>query len=187
MEVRVFSAAPIFFAQLFGDSIFLSARKTFSVRDDGWQSYQKFIGFPTPDEIYSLDCLLNGYIGDSGSLFIENVDEIGAWLPRLPKPESVVGAYYQLAINVSVEPEPPLGSGVVQLGYDLGDQYQTSSLLNCGPWEGNLAPIAKRLNQYGLLSLNDAQLAQNLLPQVWGVDEPHAHVDLWLVCEVLEA
>ena len=38
------------------------------------------------------------------------------------------------------------------LGYDLSDETWTSSLLNCGRWEGELMKIAQRVNQYGLLN-----------------------------------
>jgi hypothetical protein len=49
------------------------------------------------------------------------------------------------------------------LGYDLSDETRTSSFLNCGYWQGILAPIAQRVNKYGLLNLEDALIAQSLL------------------------
>jgi len=69
------------------------------------------------------------------------------------------------------------------MGYDLSDETWTSSLLNCGRWEGTLAPIAQRVNQYGLLSLEDAKTAQSLLPEAWH-DDPHAMVTIWALFEV---
>jgi len=56
-------------------------------------------------------------------------------------------------------------------------------LLNCGPWKGQLQPFADRQNQFGLLSRSDAEAAQNLLPLVWGENEPHAQVVIWALFE----
>jgi hypothetical protein len=70
------------------------------------------------------------------------------------------------------------------LGHDLSDETWTSSLLNCGRWSGVLAPIAQRVNQYGLLNLEDAKKAQALLPQAWH-DNPHAHVTIWALFEIV--
>jgi hypothetical protein len=65
----------------------------------------------------------------------------------------------------------------------LSDETHTSSLLNCGPWEGKLSPLASRLNCYGLLTYEDAVLAQTLLPTEWPGD-PHGEVTIWALYEV---
>ena len=70
------------------------------------------------------------------------------------------------------------------LGYDLSDETWTSSLLNCGRWEGILAPIAQQVNQYGLLNLEDAKIAQSLLPDAW-CNDPHAFVTIWALFEMM--
>jgi hypothetical protein len=45
-------------------------------------------------------------------------------------------------------------------------------------WKGRLAPLARRLNRYGLLSFDDAALAKALLPSEWRGD-PHSQVTIW--------
>ncbi len=92
--------------------------------------------------------------------------------------------YYLLAVNLEEDAPPTLPDNAVLLGYDLTDETHTSSVLNCGPWTDKLAPIAQRLNRYGLLTLEDARLAEQLLPQVWGEEEPHAWVDIWALYEI---
>ncbi len=69
------------------------------------------------------------------------------------------------------------------LGYDLTDETWTSSVLNCGHWQGELAPIAQRTGKNGLLSLEDAKLAQALLPKAWPGD-PHGLVTIWALFEI---
>jgi len=49
---------------------------------------------------------------------------------------------------------------------------------NCQPWTGRLEPFMYRLNEFGLLSLADAELARNLLPLEWGDHDHHAHVTI---------
>ena len=68
------------------------------------------------------------------------------------------------------------------LGHDLSNETHTSSLLNCGPWEGQLKPFTERLNEYGLLSRQDAESAKKILPNEWG-DDPHARVTVWALYE----
>ena len=70
------------------------------------------------------------------------------------------------------------------LGHDLSDRTRTSTLLNCGRWEGVLEPIAKRARDNGLLDLPDAKLAQALLPEAWQGDA-HAYVTIWALYEVM--
>lgn len=66
----------------------------------------------------------------------------------------------------------------------LLNRYRTHlRLLNYGCWSGKLAKIAKRVNQYGLLSLEDAKTAQALLPEAWHYD-PYALATIWALFEV---
>ena len=65
----------------------------------------------------------------------------------------------------------------------MSDETWTSSLLNCGRWQGILEPIARRTKENGLLKLEDAKLAQSLLPKAWGGD-PHGFVTVWALFEV---
>jgi len=69
------------------------------------------------------------------------------------------------------------------LGHDLSDETGVSSLHNCGRWEGQLEPLTRRLNDVGLLSLADAELARKLLPLEWGEHDHHAHVTIWALYE----
>ena len=69
------------------------------------------------------------------------------------------------------------------LGYDLSDETWTSTLLNCGPWEGKLATIAANRHSNGLLELPAAKTAQAILPDEWNND-PHSHVTIWALYEV---
>jgi hypothetical protein len=73
------------------------------------------------------------------------------------------------------------------LGHDLSERdcsIGTSSLFNCGLWTGVLEPIVARALPNGLLTLEDAKLAQALLPEAWHRD-PHSDVTVWAMYEVL--
>jgi hypothetical protein len=59
-------------------------------------------------------------------------------------------------------------------------------VLNCGPWTGELAPFTRRLNGYGLLTLDDAVAAKSILPRAWP-GEPHANVTVWALYEIKPA
>lgn len=92
--------------------------------------------------------------------------------------------YYQLFTDALVQEIPSVHPRLKPLGYDLSDETWTSSLLNCGRWESGLASIAQRVNQYGLLSFEDAQTARKLLPDAW-CNSPHSFVTIWALFEVL--
>lgn len=92
--------------------------------------------------------------------------------------------YYLLLADALNEAIPQNHPRLKLLGYDLSDETRTSSLLNCGRWEGILAPIAQRVNKYGLLNLEDAKIAQSLLPDAW-CNEPHAFVTIWALFEMI--
>jgi hypothetical protein len=88
-----------------------------------------------------------------------------------------------LLLDADTERVPADAHGYSLLGYDLSDWTHTSSLLNCGPWKGRLAPLAERLNEYGLLSHDDAITAKGLLLTEWP-DDPHGDVTVWALYEV---
>jgi hypothetical protein len=66
---------------------------------------------------------------------------------------------------------------------NLSDKTHTSSLLNCGPWTGELAPFTLRLNPFGLLAQEDARTTQPLLPAARSND-PHSIVEVWALFKI---
>lgn len=98
-------------------------------------------------------------------------------LEMLPKPTGD-HEYYLLGRLLGSESSESI-DGFEFLGCDLSDETMTSSVLNCGPWRGKLAPFVERLNAVGLLSVSDARRVQEILPAEWGAHEPHAAVQIW--------
>jgi hypothetical protein len=100
-------------------------------------------------------------------------------LEELPLPDPK-DQYYLLAIDLLAEPEfaARLPAGWKLMGHDLSDDTRTSALLACGRWEGQLEPLAQRTNEFGLLSLADAELGRKLLPLEWGDHDHHAHMTI---------
>jgi len=71
------------------------------------------------------------------------------------------------------------------LGIDLSDETLTSSVLNCGPWNGELEKFVRITTPFGLLpDLQTALEAQRSLPEAWGEEEPHAWTTAWHVYEL---
>ena len=163
--------------------MFLSVRTKFRKGDKGWHECVEPLGLPHLLEVRSIDSLMNYYAAHHGpeECTPETADEALAELPP-PDPND---QYYLLAIDLLAEPEyvARLPDGWKLMGYDLSDETRTSSLHNCGPWQGRLEPLIRRLNEFGLLSLADAELARKLLPLEWGEQEPHAHVTIWALYE----
>jgi hypothetical protein len=162
----------------------LSVRKKLRRGDKRWLDCIEPLGLPPLfSEIRTIDYYLNPYaphVGDE-QCTPETLDQVLGELP-IPDPNN---EYYQLAINLLTESESVarLPDGWKLLGHDLSDETQTSSLHNCGRWEGQLEPLTHRLNNVGLLSLADAELARKLLPLEWGEQERHAHVTIWALYE----
>lgn len=156
--------------------LFVSTRRRFHYGDPGWDRYIAWIALPHLREVRTLDAALNKYVDECGSLYCEP-SEVGSVLEMLPKPASD-HEYYLLGRSLEAEGADSL-DGFEFLGCDLSDETMTSSILNCGPWTGLLAPFVNRLNSYGLLSTTDAHQVQNLLPVEWGADEPHAAAKIW--------
>lgn len=164
--------------------MWLSTRKILRANEDRWLDYINWIGLPPVQEIRSIDAWLNLYVGDSGYFECESWAEVDETLDCcLPQP--LAGKeYYLLVVNALTEPLPTDNQRFKLLGYDLSDETHTSSLLNCGRWQHEtLAPIAQRVNACGLLSLEDAKLAQQLLPAAWCQD-PHSFVSVWALYEI---
>jgi hypothetical protein len=112
----------------------------------------------------------------------ESLEDAWELLPPLPKPEP--GRSYHLLYTDALAVATPLEHPrLTLLGHDLSDWTMTSSLFNCGLWTGPLQPIVDRALPNGLLTLEDAKLAQSLLPEAWNGD-PHAYVTVWALYEV---
>lgn len=163
----------------FFDDMFVSIRKKFRKGDLGWDAYIKFIQLFDLPEVRTIDSALNKYVDGDIPCTPETLSEMMECLLRPKVPDE----YHLLALNLDGCFAKYVPEGWTLLGHDLSDETHTSSLLNCGPWEGWLAPFPKRLNAFGLLSQEDATQAQALLPREWGEQEPHAHVVRWALYE----
>ncbi|HEY9877756.1 MAG TPA: hypothetical protein V6D29_04830 [Leptolyngbyaceae cyanobacterium] len=164
---------------------YLSTRIIRDKSDAEWEGYINFLGLSHLSEVRSIDSWCNPHADGSGTWEFPSLEEAltETWSDELlPLPTSD-RQYYQLFTDVLTE-IPHEHPKLKPLGYDLSDKTWTSSLLNCGQWEGVLAPIAQRVNQYGLLNLEDAKTAQSLLPEAWN-NNPHAFVTIWALFEVL--
>ncbi|HEY9881422.1 MAG TPA: hypothetical protein V6D29_23410 [Leptolyngbyaceae cyanobacterium] len=164
----------------------LSTRIIRDRNDPEWEGYINFLGLNHLSEVRSIDSWCNPHAQGSGNWIFQSLEEaLGqTWSDELlPLPASA-HQYYQLFTDASAIKIPHNHPQLKLLGYDLSDETWTSSLLNCGRWEGVLAPIAQRANQYGLLALEDAKTAQALLPEAWNNDA-HAFVTIWALFEVL--
>lgn len=163
--------------------MFVSVRRKIRRGDARWLEYVESVNRPFLDEIRTIDFYMNPYAPHAGDeqCTPETLDQACG---DLPIPDSN-NEYYLLAIDLLAEPEfaARVPDGWKLLGYDLSDETQTSSLHNCGRWEGQLEPLTRRLNEYGLLSLADAELARKLLPLEWGENMDHANVTIWALYE----
>ncbi len=165
--------------------IWVSTRRTFREGDAGWPKYIEFVGLPALTEVRSLDSMLNEYVDDCGECSLQSFDELESSLASLPRPSND-REYHLLFMDAEHEEPPPTSTQCTLLGFDLSDWTHTSSLLNCGPWIGELARFTSRLNRYGLLSYDDALSAKAILPLAWP-DHPHADVTVWALYEIVPA
>jgi len=163
------------------NDLFVSTRRVFRRGDPNWDIYVEWVRLPFLHEVRTLDRGLNDYVDRCGSTYC-SVQEIDSTLETLPAPQSPQ-EYNLLAIRSDAEVRPAQLGRWNLLGYDLCDQTMISSLLNCGPWTGLLAPFVEHLNAFGLLTLEAAQAARHALPQEWGDSEPHAHASAWALFE----
>ena len=163
----------------------LSTRIIRRAGEPEWEDYINSIGLTHLEEIRTIDSWCNPHAEDSGNYLLESLDQVWEFLLDSLLPIPILGEQYYLLFTDALSSEIPHNHKELKLlGYDLSDETWTSSLLNCGRWEGVLAPIAQRVNQYGLLSLSDAKIAQSLLPEAWH-DNPHAIVTIWALFEVI--
>ncbi len=142
---------------------------------NGWDKYQSYVHLANLEQVRSIDPLLNSFVGASKDLYCKTGQPMER-LSELPALENE-HQYYQFVVLDPEDDQLEAISDLTLLGYDLtGPNISsgTSALLNCGVWEGRLAEISNRRNKFGLLSFGDAVLATKLLPEEWGVDEPHA-------------
>lgn len=165
-----------------GRELWLSKRQVIRAGDPGWNSYIQFVGLTHLREVRTIDSSCNPCLGANYPL--STLEEL--WerekMGLLPPPAS--GEYYLLFTDASGMSGAVSHSRLTLLGYDLSDETWTSSLLNCGRWQGALEAIAQRTGENGLLKLEDAKLAQALLPEAWDGD-PHSYVTVWALFEVL--
>lgn len=147
-----------------------------------WDGYIDFIGLPQLREIRTIDSWCNPHAEGSGNYAVDSLEQVEEVLDWLPTP--IPGKqYYQIFTDALKGNIPQNYPQLKLLGYDLSDETWTSSLLNCGRWQGNLAPLAQRVNEYGLLNLEDAKTAQTLLPEAW-YNDAHAFVTIWALFEM---
>jgi len=157
----------------------LSVRRKVRRGDKRWLEYIEAVERPQLDEVRTIDFYMSPHAQRSGD--IECTPEtLAQALDDMPVPDPK-NEYYLLAVDLLTEPESVarLPDGWKLLGHDLSDETHTSSLHNCGSWEGLLEPLVHRLNEFGLLSLADAELARKLLPMEWGENMDHTNVTIW--------
>lgn len=160
--------------------LWLSTRRIRRSGEPEWDDYIQFVGLPHLREVRTIDSWCNPCV--DGNYRVRMLDELWEQLEVSLLP--VAGSEYYLLFTDALGPNGSIRHPRLRLlGYDLSDETWTSSLLNCGRWEGVLEPIAQRTGANGLLSLDDARLAQSLLPEVWGGD-PHGVVTVWALFEV---
>jgi hypothetical protein len=161
--------------------MFTSVRRRFRRGDTGWLEYIDSVDLPQLSEVRTIDSALNHYAAGAGDIEC-TPDTLAPSLNELPIPNPS-DEYCLLAINLSTDSEARVPAGWKLLGHDLSDETQTSSLLNCGPWQGKLKPFTRRLNDVGLLSRADAELAVKLIPIEWGKNMDHGHATIWALYE----
>jgi len=143
-------------------TMWLSTRKRFDSRDPGWDEFMAFIGLSHLIEARSIDSSLNECVDGNRSLF--DVAELWSTLNELA-PAKTEMEYHLLFIDAAKHPDIQ-HEALTLLGYDLSDETWTSSVLNCGKWDGPLKCLADTIQSNGLLTLDAAKAAQTMLPRV---------------------
>lgn len=163
--------------------MFVSVRRKIRRGDARWIEYIEAVNRSHLNEIRTIDSYFNPYAPHTGDEQC-TPETLAQALDDVPLPDSN-NEYYLLAIDLLAEPDyvARLPKGWKLLGHDLSDETHTSSLHNCGRWEGQLEQLTQRLNEFGLLSLADAELARKLLPVEWGETMDHANVTIWALYE----
>lgn len=140
-------------------------------------SSRRCIGLPQLTEVRTVDAALNTYVEECGSLYC-SLSALESAISLPPVPETPL-EYLMLAVPLASSTLPNLLTEWRFLGCDLADETMTSSVLNCGPWTGQLTEFTERLTLYGLLAPNDVQAAQGALLSEWGPEAPHASTTAW--------
>lgn len=159
--------------------MFVTARRKMRSNHKYWHSIET-MGLGDRTEIRTVNYFFNNYAtGGDFQCTPDTFDEACSFLLPLEAEDE----YYMLAVNLSIDPHfHPFGWHF--LGYDIADKYHMSMLFDCPPWDGKLAPIHARRNQYGLLSsMEDAKLAQKLFPGCWGEINENIDVPIWALYE----
>ncbi|HJT79402.1 MAG TPA: hypothetical protein VJ739_19555 [Gemmataceae bacterium] len=165
-----------------GGEMWLSTREIRRAGDPEWDDFIRCVGLPHLREVRTIDSWCNPCV--DGNYPVSTLDELWERLEMGLLPAPAPGREYYLLFTDALGPNGSIAHPRLRpLGYDLSDETWTSSLLNCGRWQGVLEPIARRTGANGLLSLADAQLARALLPEAWGGD-PHGFVTVWALFEV---
>ena len=159
--------------------LWISTRKIRRPGDDEWPFA---VRFPQMEEARSIDSWINPCVDDCGNYCVTELEDLAGPLTLLPKPPSN-REYYLVFTDAVARPLPP-DSRLGAASHALSDETWTSSVMNCQNWQGRLAPLAARAGHNGLLSLEDAKTAQQLLPEEWPGD-PHSRVTIWALYEYL--
>lgn len=159
--------------------MWLSTRQRLCRGDAVWDSFTDFVGLSHLSEVRSIDTCLNHCI--EGNFAIVSMPNLWDTLTLLEPPKTE--AEYHLLFVDSGHHDTFTHPQLTFLGYDLSDETWTSSLLNCGRWDGQLAHLAAGSQPNGLLDLQAAKTAQQVLPKEWNND-PHSHVTIWALYEV---
>lgn len=165
--------------------MFVSVRRKLRRGDERWLHRDGPQGLPSHvSEIRSVDSRLNRYLPNDGDLecTLETADQQVEFLLN-PDPNDQDDHYTLLAIDLLNDSVARVPDGWKLLGHDLADRTGWSSLHNYGPWQGRLEPLIRRLNEVGLFSLADAELARNLLPLEWPDHDHHTHPTIWALYE----
>lgn len=163
----------------------ISTRRYRAMGDPDWEEWAaiaKGVGLGPLVEMRTVDGHFNPAVEESGSYLLNGPDEAWERLDLLPTPKGD-REYYLLVFDAVRHPavdDPHFRL----LGYDVSDETMTSSLMNCGSWNGELGSIAQRSQMNGLLTWDDAREAQRILPRVWNGD-PHSHVFVWAMYEFI--
>ena len=160
-------------------TMWLSTRQYLRKGDTEWDSFTDFIGLSHLSEVRSIDSSWNRCT--DGNYPIDSMESLWGKLESM-HPAKTDREYHLLFVD-SAHHSAFTHSRLTFLGYDLSDDTWTSSLLNCGRWQGQLAPLAAGSRSNGLLEFPAAKTAQAVLPAEWH-DDPHSFVTVWALYEV---
>jgi len=160
-------------------TMWLSTRQCLRHGEPQWDGFSDFVGLAHLSEVRSIDSCWNRCV--EGNFAVAAMPDLWEKLASLQPAESETE--YHLLFADSAHHDTFTHPQLTFLGYDLSDETWTSSLLNCGRWEGQLAELAAGSRPNGLLDLPAAQTAQQILPEEWH-DDPHSYVTIWALYEV---